>query len=81
MKMQKIVEALEYARDCCRYGYVEVTIPGQEGTELIVNDSESLDNKIAYYKKVYGEDGVHGMNDRIKIVSAGGIEYIRKVEY
>lgn len=81
MKMDKIVKALEFARDNCLYGYVEVTIPGQDATEMIVNDTESLDNKIAYYKKAYGEDGVHCMNDRIKIVSAGGVNYLKKESY
>ena len=81
MMMDKIVKALEFARDTCSYGYVEVTIPGQDETEIIINDAESLDNKIAYYKKTYGEDGVHCMNDRIKIVSAGGVHRLEKVSF
>lgn len=73
MVMDQIIRALEIARDEFEYGYVEVTIPGQEETEIIINKAESLDNKIAYYKKAYGCDGVHCMNDRIRIVSAGGV--------
>ena len=74
MDMKEIVAALEYARDNCQYGFVEVTIPGQTDTEMIINHSSSLNNKIAYYQKAYGEDGVHRMNDRIRIIRAGGVE-------
>lgn len=74
MNKKEIIAELEYARDHYQYGFVEVTIPGQTDTEMIINRSASLDNKIAYYKKVYGEDGVHCMNDQIKIIRAGGVE-------
>jgi len=47
---------------------IEVTIPGQDATELIINGLDSIDNKVAYYCKAYDENLVHSMNDRIKIV-------------
>lgn len=81
MKMESIVNALLCARDNYRYGYIEVTIPGQEATEIIINESDSLDNKIEYYKKTYNDDGVHRMNEHIRIVSAGGVEQIKLCEY
>lgn len=47
---------------------IEVTIPNQKATELIINDTDSIDNKVEYYCKAYDENLVHSMNDRIKIV-------------
>ena len=47
---------------------IEVTIPNQEATEIIINKPDSIDNKVDYYCKAYDENLVHSMNDRIKIV-------------
>ena len=55
--------------------YVAVTIPGQDDVEYIVNKNHSLDNKLEYYCKAYDENCVHSMNDRIKIVDAGCIDF------
>ena len=81
MKMKKIIRALELARDEYDYGYVEVTIPGQEGTEIIINSSQSLNNKIAFYKKAYDENGVHCMNNAVKIVAAGAVSELSRVSF
>jgi hypothetical protein len=81
MRISEVIKALEFAKDNCLYGYVEVTIPGQNATEIIINDNESLDNKISYYQKAYNEDGVHNMNENIRIVSAGGLNELKKVCY
>ena len=48
---------------------VEVTIPNQKDTELIINDTDSIDNKVEYYCKAYDENLIHNMNDKIKIVN------------
>ena len=55
--------------------YVAVTIPGQEDYEYIVNKNKSLDNKLEYYCKAYDENCVHCMNNQIKIVNAGMIDF------
>ncbi len=55
--------------------YVAVTIPGQDDIEYIINKNKSLDNKLEYYCKAYDENCVHCMNDRIKIVDAGCIDF------
>ena len=55
--------------------YIAVTIPGQNDVEYIVNKNRSLDNKLEYYCKAYDENCVHCMNDRIKIVDAGCIDF------
>ena len=58
---------------------IEVTIPGQEATELIINGVDSIDNKVEYYLKAYDENLIHSMNDRIKIVDIVEItEVIKK---
>lgn len=55
--------------------YVAVTIPGQDDVEYIVNKNKSLDNKLEYYCKAYDEDCVHCMNNQIRIVKAGWIDF------
>lgn len=72
-RLDMIIAALEEARANRNYGYVEVTIPGQETTEIIINHNSALENKIAYYQNVYDENGVHCCNPEIKIVNAGGM--------
>lgn len=55
--------------------YVAVTIPGQDDVEYIVNKNKSLDNKLEYYCKAYDENCVHAMNNQIRIVKAGLIDF------
>lgn len=55
--------------------YVAVTIPGQKEVEYIVNKHKSIDNKLEYYCKAYDQDLVHCMNDQIRIVDAGAIDF------
>lgn len=55
--------------------YIAVTIPGQNDFEYIINKNRSLDNKLEYYCKAYDENCVHCMNDQIKILGAGCIDF------
>lgn len=64
-------EAKRDGADIC----VEITIPGQEYTEFIINRHKSLENKLDYYKNTYDKNCVHKNNDAIKIVSATAIEF------
>ena len=66
---------LAKAKNICLF--VEVTIPGQEETEVIVNRPSSIDNKVKYYLETYNDDLTHKRNSEIKIVqiSAGDFEY------
>ena len=61
---EKFKEAKENKCDIC----VEVTIPGQDDTEYIINKYNSLDNKLKYYLKAYDENLAHSMNDHIRMV-------------
>ena len=54
---------------------VEVTVPGQRTTEVIVTRAENLENKLEFYKKAYDENGVHCMNSEVKIVDAWCIHF------
>lgn len=71
--LDRLVAVLENARDTKNYCYVEVTIPGQDTTEIIFNHKDAIDNKIAYYLSMYNEDCVHRHCSDIRIVRAGGM--------
>lgn len=60
------MEAKANKSDIC----VEVTIPGQEDTEYIVNKNRSIDNKLDYYFQTYDDNLVHKHNEAIRIVNA-----------
>lgn len=47
---------------------VEVTVPGQEETELIINKNSSIDNKLSYYMRSYDDDLKLNANPEVKIV-------------
>lgn len=72
--LDMMLDVLRCAMEHNQYGYVAVTIPGQKALEYIINEPESLENKIAYYKKAYNPDGVHRMNPEVRIVSAGCLD-------
>lgn len=54
---------------------VEVTVPGQITTEVIITRAENLENKLSFYKKAYDEHGVHCMNKEVKIVNAWCVNF------
>ena len=65
------MEAKANKRDIC----IEVTIPGQEDTEYIVNKNRSIDNKLDYYLQTYDDNLVHKHNEAIRIVNAFAIDF------
>ena len=56
---------------------VEVTIPGQKTTEVIINRNENLDNKLEFYKKAYDENCVHCMNKEVRIVNDWCVNFFK----
>ena len=54
---------------------IEVTVVGQEDTELIINRNASIDNKLAYYKEMYNEDLTHKNDKNVKIIGISIMEY------
>lgn len=75
MTREMLKEIFQTAKENKTDIYIAVTIPGQNDVEYIVNKNRSLDNKLEYYCKTYDENCVHCMNDRIKIVDAGCIDF------
>lgn len=67
-------EALAEGKDIC----VQVTIPGQQNTEFIINTNDSIKNKLEYYCKAYDSNLVHSMNDQIKIINVKKINFTNK---
>lgn len=65
------MEAKANKNDVC----VEVTIPGQEDTEYIVNKNRSIDNKLDYYFQTYDDNLVNKHNEAIRIVNAFAIDF------
>lgn len=75
MKKENLISIFDTAKLCKNDIAVEVTIPGQETTEVIVNRYENLDNKLEFYKKAYDENCVHCMNKEVKIVDAWCVNF------
>lgn len=65
------MEAKANKNDVC----VEVTIPGQEDTEYIVNKNRNINNKLDYYFQTYDDNLVHKHNEAIRIVNAFAIDF------
>lgn len=75
MTRKELDEIFRQAKESKLDVYVAVTIPGQKDVEYIVNKNKSLDNKLEYYHKAYDENCVHCMNDQIRMVKAGMIDF------
>ena len=81
MELKTVVENLNKAKIAGLHGFIEVTIPGQNETEFIINKPESITNKIEYYKNTYDESGAHKHCKDIRIIDAGPIEFkVTKLE-
>lgn len=65
------MEAKANKSDVC----VEVTVPGQEDTEYIVNKNRSVDSKLDYYFQTYDDNLVHKRNGAIRIVNAFAMDF------
>ena len=54
---------------------IEVTVEGQEDTEVIMNRNASIENKLAYYKETYNEDLTHKNNANVRIIGVSMGKY------
>lgn len=77
MKKENLINIFDTAKETGQDIAVEVTIPGQTTTEVIINRNENLDNKLEFYKKAYDEDCVHCMNKDVKIVDAYCVNFFK----
>ncbi len=75
MKRENLISVFDTAKLTKMDIAVEVTIPGQETTEVIVNRYENLDNKLKFYTKAYDENCVHCMNKEVKIVNVWCVNF------
>jgi hypothetical protein len=51
-----------------KYAAIAVTIPGEKGTETIINSHKNIKNKMAYWETAYNEDLTSKTNPEVKIV-------------
>ena len=65
------MEAKRNKCDIC----VELTIPGQNDTEFIVNKNKSIENKLKYYLETYDDELKHCRNNNIGIINAFAIDF------
>lgn len=75
MKRENLISVFDTAKLTKMDIAVEVTIPGQETTEVIVNRYENLNNKLKFYTKAYDENCVHCMNKEVKIVNVWCVNF------
>lgn len=71
---QDLVSMGEFAKERNLCLAVEVTIPGQEETEIIINRPSSIDNKVRYYTEMYNDDLTSKRNKDIKIVQVSALD-------
>lgn len=65
------MEAKKNKCDIC----IELTIPGQNDTEFIVNKNKSIENKLKYYLETYDDELKHRRNNNIRIINAFAIDF------
>ena len=65
------MEAKRNKCDIC----VELTIPGQNDTEFIVNKNKSIENKLKYYLETYEDELKHCRNNNIRIINTIDIDF------
>ena len=75
MSREELIEVFDKAKENKNDIAVEVTVPGQETTEVIINRHENLNNKLNFYTKAYDENCVHCMNKEVRIVDAYCIDF------
>ena len=75
MKRENLIAIFDTAKETKMDIAVEITIPGQKTTEVIINRYENLDNKLAFYTKAYDEECVHCMNKEVKILDAWCVNF------
>ena len=75
---EHLIKTFEEAKANNQSVCVEVTIPGQNDTEYIINKNASIDNKLEYYLNTYDDNLEHNRNNEVRIVSAYAIDFETK---
>lgn len=69
-KFQDLIDIAIKAKECNRDIALELTVPGQETTEIIIVKNENIDYKLDYYCKNYNENLELNRCKDIKILNA-----------
>lgn len=69
-KFQDLIDIGIKAKECNRDIALELTVPGQEATEIIIIKNENIDYKLDYYCKNYNEKLELNRYKDIKILRA-----------
>ena len=69
-KFQDLIDVCIKAKECNRDVALELTVPGQEETEIIIVKVSNIDYKLDYYCKNYNENLELNRCKDIKILSA-----------
>ena len=69
-KFQDLINIALKAKECNRDIALELTVPGQNATEIIIVNNENIDYKMDYYCKNYNENLELNRCKEIKILSA-----------
>ena len=75
---EHLIKTFEEAKTNNQSVCVEVTIPGQNDTEYIINKNASIENKLAYYLNTYNDNLEHNRNNEVRIVSIYAIDFETK---
>lgn len=67
---QDLIDIAIKAKECNRDIALELTVPGQDATEIIIIKNENIDYKLDYYCKNYNEQLELNRCKDIKILSA-----------
>lgn len=69
LTMQYLINCFNRAKELGeKYVAVLISMEGFPSNEVIINDNENIDTKLAYYQKTYDEDLNHKFAKGIKIV-------------
>lgn len=74
-KFQDLIDISIKAKECNRDIALELTVPGQKATEIIIVKNENIDYKMDYYCKNYNENLELNRCKDVKILSAEIIMY------
>lgn len=75
MTREELIEVFDMAKESKLDAYVALEIPGLKDFEYIIIKHKNLDAKIKYYCETYTENLEHNVNNDIKIIFAGMIDF------
>ena len=68
-RFQDLIEVCMEAKEFNRDVFVELTLPGQEDTEIIIIKNSNIDYKLRYYSEKY--------NNQLELINCKDIKILR----